>query len=362
MGRTLVELAQEVERQENAKKDYIADTGLLSLEVAHGEGSRPGTNGPVPEVNLIMKNGKTSEFSIGDVFHEQLGSKLNITRPYYDKMRNEAPELLAHNVNHWLHQNPEPRMVRTLDGKARAFLSDKFRTLDNYDMLEAVLPTLKEHKMQFISCEVTEKRMYLKVLFPNVQADVVPKDTVQAGLVVSNSEVGAGSFKVEPFTYRLICSNGLISEYALRKFHVGRQQGGDDNDEIYEILSNAAKSADDKALFLKVRDIVNHSLKPEVFNANVEKFREATTKQITGDVPAVVEVTRRKFGLSQDQGASMLRHLIQGGDLSQWGLTNAVTATAKESTDYDNQTWLERAGGKIIELSNSEWTKLATAN
>jgi hypothetical protein len=168
---------------------------------------------------------------------------------------------------------------------------------------------------------------------------------------------------VEPFTYRLVCSNGLISEYALRKFHVGRQQGGDDADEIYEILSNAAKSADDKALFLKVRDVVNHSLKPEVFNSNVEKFREATLRKITGDVPEVVEVTRRKLGFSQDQGASILRHLIEGGDLSQWGLANAVTASAHElKDDYDAQTWTERAGGKIIELPQNEWAKIAATN
>ena len=127
-----------------------------------------------------------------DLFHDQLGGKLGIPNTYYDKMRNESPELLMQNVNHWLHRDPEPRMVRTLDNKARAFLSNKFRTLDNYDMLQAVLPTLHEHQMKFISCEVTERRMYLKVLFPGVQADVVPKDTVQAGLVISNSEVGAG--------------------------------------------------------------------------------------------------------------------------------------------------------------------------
>ena len=358
MGKTLSELAQEIERQANAKKDYVADTRLLTLEADESK-----KHGDVSDVKLVMRNGERQSFGVTEVFHDQLGVKLGITRPYYDKLRNEAPELLAENVNHWLRKNPEPRMVRTLDGRARAFLSDKFRTLDNFDMLQAVLPTLQEHQMKFISTEVTDKRMYLKVLFPNVQVDVVPKDTVQAGLVISNSEVGMGSFKVEPFTYRLVCKNGLISEYALRKFHVGRQQGGDDGDEVYEILSNAAKSADDKALFLKVRDIVAHSLKPEIFNANVEKFREATMRKINGDVPEVVEVTRRKFGFSQGQGAAILRHLIEGGDISQWGLCNAVTRTAQDQTDdYDAQTWMERAGGKIIELPQNEWEKIAKSN
>jgi hypothetical protein len=143
---------------------------------------------------------------------------------------------------------------------------------------------------------------------------------------------------------------------------VGRDRGGDDEDQVYEILSNAAKSADDKALFLKVRDIVNHSLRPEVFNSNVEKFRNATLNKITGDIPEVVEVTRRKFGFSQDQGAAILRHLIEGGDISQWGLTNAVTRTASDQENYDTQTWMQRAGGKIIELPQNEWAKIAKSN
>ncbi|MBL0089244.1 MAG: hypothetical protein IPP44_22195 [Ideonella sp.] len=34
-------------------------------------------------------------------------------------------------------------MVRTLDGQARAFLSDRYRRLDNYDLCEHVLPMLQ---------------------------------------------------------------------------------------------------------------------------------------------------------------------------------------------------------------------------
>jgi uncharacterized protein (TIGR00255 family) len=49
-------------------------------------------------------------------------------------MLQEDPELLAANVNNWFHDQPQRRMVRTLDGKARAFLSDSYRTIDNLDV------------------------------------------------------------------------------------------------------------------------------------------------------------------------------------------------------------------------------------
>ena len=62
-------------------------------------------------------------------------------------MRSDAPALLAHNVNHWFKTQPAERMVRTLDGKARAFLSNRYRRLDNFDLLHAVMPVLAELKM-----------------------------------------------------------------------------------------------------------------------------------------------------------------------------------------------------------------------
>jgi hypothetical protein len=352
--KTIVELATEVERQSRMKKDYVADTSLMSLQVNEED--------PKSGLLLQIQNGKTMSFKPNDLFHTQLGDRLRIPDLFYREQQEKDPELLSYVVNRILHRDNEPRMIRTLDGKARAFLSRKYRPLDSQDMLEAVLPTFSEMQLEVKSCEITEKRMYLKAVFPKVQADIKVGDTVQAGIVVSNSEVGAGSFKVEPFTYRLVCSNGLISEYALRQFHVGKARGGDDSDEVYELLSNEAKGADDRALFLKVRDIVRHSIKPEIFAAQVERFKEATELKITGNVPQVVEVTRKKFGFSQEQGSGILRHLIEGGDLSQWGLVNAVTRSAQDLDNYDAATWTERAGGKIIELPKTDWQKIAQAN
>ena len=57
----------------------------------------------------------------------------------------------------------------------------------------------------------------------------------------------------------------------------------------------------------------------------------------------------------------MLRYLIEGGDLSQFGLHNAVTRMSQDVEDYDRASDLERVGGKIIELSATEWKTIAEA-
>ena len=65
--------------------------------------------------------------------------------------------------------------------------------------------------------------------------------------------------------------------------------------------------------------------------------------------------------LTQDEQSSVLRHLIEGGDLSQYGLINAVTRTAEDAKSYDRATELEMAGATVLDLKPTEWRDLALA-
>ncbi len=129
-GKTLVELATELERQSDTKKDFVASTSVLEM---------------TPEGELTLETEMSSNgFPLTDNCHAQIATKLDIPAKYYNRMRKEAPKLLATNVNEWFHNKPERRMIRTLDGQARAFLSDRYRRLDNYDLASDVLPILIE--------------------------------------------------------------------------------------------------------------------------------------------------------------------------------------------------------------------------
>jgi hypothetical protein len=73
-----------------------------------------------------------------------------------------------------------------------------------------------------------------------------------------------------------------------------------------------------------------------------------------------VEATaRRRLTLTDDEKSSVLGHLILGGDVSAWGLANAVTRTAEDLADYDRAIELEAAGGRVIEKGPSVWKALA---
>ena len=345
-GRSLSELAAEIERRRDAKRDYLVDTGHLRMD--------PQDGGP----KLVFQD---TSYDIQRLAHRQIGDRVGIPAKYYDRLRDAAPDLLATNVNHWLTATPETRMIRTLDGRVRAFLSDRYQRIDNEDIAECVLPVLAEvPDIQFVSTEITSSRMYIKAVTPRVCDEVTVGDEVQAGVVISNSEVGLGAMTVSPLVLRLACSNGMaLPDSTYRKSHVGARANKDEN--IYELLSDEAKQADDRAILLKIRDVVRAALNEAVFARTVDRLRDAKSTKLTGNPVAVVRELATKQGLDGTEEAGVLRYLTEGGDLSRYGLIQAVTRFAQDPSDYDRASELEYLGGKILDLPRQDWEVLQRA-
>lgn len=349
-GRTLQDMAAELARQRDTKKDYVAPTTELKMVES---GLQPGGS------TVLTVNGHGA-FGINPLGHEQIASRVGIPQKYYDRMLAEAPELLRDNVNTWFKKKPEVRMVRTLDGDVRAFLSDRYRPLDNFDLADVAFDVLIKNGVTVESTQLTDRRLYIKAVTARISAEVKKGDVVQAGIVISNSEVGCGSVKVEPMVFRLVCLNGMIAnDHAMRKYHVGR--AGAEGELASEYFKDETRRADDRAFWLKVRDVIEGSFRKDVFERMVNSMRAAADQVITGDVPKVIELTQERFGLTDDEKGGVLRHLIKGGDLSKWGLLNAITATAQDVQDYDRSTDLERLGGVVLELPKSDWEAIAQA-
>ncbi|WP_080840072.1 DUF932 domain-containing protein [Cohnella massiliensis] len=348
-GKTLQELAAELERQNNEKRDFVLETSNLRMAIEDG----------TPNLDIIRATGEHTNidrFSLNDIAHRQVGTHLGIPAKYYDRMRAEYPDLLAANVNVWLQRQPTRRMVRTLDGTARAFLSDRYRRIDNYEIAMAVLPIIGEMSGARVeSCELTENRMYLKVVNPRLQADVKPGDTVQAGILISNSEVGHGAVSVQPLVYRLVCSNGMVvNDLGQRRYHVGRANQAED----LELYRDETLAADDKAFMMKVQDTVRAAVDETKFKLVVDRMREATEAEITGRVQDVVELSAAKWNLNQNEADNVLQHLIKGGDLTLFGLSSAVTRAAQDVESYDRSTEMEALGWNILNVSRHEWEEL----
>ena len=336
-GRDLMDVLIELDNQNKLKRDFIAPAGKLRL-LDDGQ-------------TFVM--GDKENFSTTSLFHRQLGSALGIPAKYYDLMKDEKPELLANNVNTWLSGRPNNYMVRALGDTARAFLSERYRRRDNMEIANAVLPLFAGGGYRVESCEVTEHRMYIKIVNQRLEMEVSKGDVVQAGVVISNSEVGLGAVSVQPLVYRLACTNGMvICDMGQRKNHVGRQN---QLMEDYSMYSDETLEAEDKAFLMKLKDVALAAIEENRFSMVVDRLRATTGMKITGDIQKVVELSSNSFGLNGDEQSSVLRYLIEGGDLSLYGLSNAVTRTSQDIESYDRATELEGIGWKMAAMKDTEW-------
>ena len=135
-GKSLMELGMELQRQRNNRQDFIADTKSLEVQTDSNGNSQM----------FFYLDNEPHTFGINENAHAQISARLGIPYRYYQRMQKETPDLLDNNINTWLEKTPERRMIRVLDGNVRAFLSDRYRRLDNLELCAAVLPVIKEMK------------------------------------------------------------------------------------------------------------------------------------------------------------------------------------------------------------------------
>lgn len=357
-GKTLIELAQTLQDIKDNAKDFLVPTAKLSMK-------EDGT--------LAFSNGKTHGVIPNNYAHGQVAGYTGVPKTYYDRLLGENRALLAKNVNHGLAKQaeelgrngkPETRMLRTYKDGVRAMLSSSYRRLDSYDLCKEVLPVLADNRFEVVSSEITDTRLYIKALTPKVKAEITKGDVVQYGLVISNSDVGAGSVRVEPLVFRLVCLNGMIANTAIKKFHVGRNMAGDD---IQELLTEQTQNMTDKAFWMQVRDIVAASMEPKNFEREVDRLRVAAGQKITNfDLPDVVELAMKSVGVdgegTKDNIVAYLANGADGAGLSKWGLINGFTWAAQQpAVSYDRSIELERAGAKLLDLNSSQWRRVAEA-
>jgi len=361
-GKSLTDLAIEIDRQQNAKRDLVASTQDIAMLVKNPD--RPS--------GVLLGVGDRDVFGINSLAHDQIGTYTEIPGKYYDRMLAEAPHLLVQNVNTWFDLKHENRLVRAMDGNVRALLSDKYRPLENVDLAEAVLPVFADLRLEVISCELTERRLYLKAVDQSINADI-PRgrmgdgshtifDTCVPAIVISNSEVGAGAISVETAVWTRACTNlAVFKTESMKRRHVGARHEIAAGDGVMELLSDETRAQTDKALWMQVRDVARAAFDEARFQARIAKITETVAQKIEGDPVKVVEFAARRFGMTETEQGGVLRHLIEGGSLTRYGLFNSITRAAEDLENYDRASEFERIGGEIIDLGPGEWKQIATA-
>jgi len=98
-------------------------------------------------------------------------------------------------------------LLRGKDEWVRAFLSTDYVAYNNAHIAETVKELLQQAEVSVKSFVLEETHLCLKV----ISEEVIDRDSgLKAGIMIGNSEVGTGSISIEPFVYRLACTNDLV--------------------------------------------------------------------------------------------------------------------------------------------------------
>ena len=355
-GISVQKLIDTIEREQEEKIDYLVRPGAINTVV---------DDRGVPK--LAIKG--YGDFRITTHALMQLGEFTSIPFHYLSRLNSEAPDLLAYNLNYWFEHNKRTRMIRTIGGKVRAILSPRYRRLDNYNFAKVVLPGLERLGAEIASCGLSETHAYIKAVFPNRQVEMDPV-TFEPALVVSNSEVGEGAVEVQMAIHTRPCSNMVVwarvalerysYEHRLRRRHLGPDLRLDSDEHVRQLPSDSVPDAGEQVFWELFQERVERGMDPESFNTFVNTLRESRAFRISSREQAerVVEALRRRKSFTQDEAKGIRHYLFEDGDLSRFGLSNAITRFSQDVESYDRASFFERVGGEIIAMTDSQWRSL----
>jgi len=371
---SLQNLLLKVQDQASRTADYLAPTH--DLQKITSDNGRP-------QVVIEQRGGEpTKIFDINDVAFTQIAGHAEIDARTARRLQSEySPEFDAL-INAIWQKKPAVRMLRThaaemaagdytgaavSDGLLRAFVSDKFKTFDNVNLMEAALPQLMDSPLQVVTADVTDKRLYLRLRsLTQTGTGASVGDIMANGIGLQNSEVGAGSVSVYQIAWTLACLNGMQTQNKTRSSHITSARDSDD----WGLLSDAAKDADNHALELKIRDLVGVYSSRDAFDAVIEQMKQAAADVIDGvavEKTAVVENLGKVMQLTKKETSSVLDGLLntigqagyeQGQPISRATLVNAVTAVANKADADDVDAWQLR-GGQVLNMKAADWNRVA---
>ena len=344
---SLKELASELERQKNNRYDVVVPTTDLRVIVKDDSVVMS-----VPQPNESGEIECVNNHPITEHAHQQVATKTDIPWRYYEKMRNnDQKHLLIHNVNTWL-PSKDTRLVRVLDNEVRALLSDRYRCIDNHDVLFESLSEFeriqneRNIRMDVQTQTLTEQHMYVKATSPDLTGEVFKLhdrvEPVQGGIIISNSEVGVGNFKVEPYINVLACTNGLIREQVLKRRHVGRKL-----DVGFIEWSDDTKQLEDAVLWSRLRDMIDQTFDHNKFQKWVDEINGIAQVEIPKPTLAVDNIVRH-FKLPENRKESLLNQFVKETP-NQWGIAMAMTRCAQDEKNYEEQIKMEKIGAELLD-------------
>ena len=362
---SLESILKTVNDQAARAADYIAPTSALQVQTIDGS------------TNVILEAERgmpTQSFKANDVAFTQLAENCNIEVRTARRLRdneNYSQEFDAL-LNKIFQNEPKNKMLRTFDGEKpilRAVVSDKYKTFDNSDLIQAALPQLlgSEADWHVVNGSVTDQKMAIRLKSRVQTGEPAVGDLMANGLCLSNSETGNGSVSVAQMYWTLVCLNGMQTANKSRSTHVTGSRGSDH----WHLLTEETKDLDNRALAARITDIVGSFASRESFDSVLEQMANAHNDVIENGLlnpTAVIDAVVKVLAIPKKNSESLMAGLMStvqqdgyaGQPMSRATIVNAVTAVAN-TVEADKVDDWQLAGSTILDLPRNQWEVIARA-
>lgn len=298
-------------------------------------------------------------------FESQLCDVLKIPRPFFRRHRDGHIGQLDQMVSYWLGTRTNNVLVRGFTdgdggGIARAFLSDGYGPLEHLDYLVAIVQAVAATGVpyEFRAINLTEDNFRLDVVSPAVTA-LAPAllegyvspftgqrgadlPVLRAGVRFENSEVGRGKLKETPFAEVLVCTNGMTmtrfaEDMAITRIHRGRRLPAGAIS-----WSDATRKAQLEALRAEMTDATRAFFDPTWFQAKVAEIEAEAVRPVeAGNVVEIIAKVSETLSFSDEERDGILAAFIEGQQLTNGAVVQAITAHAQRVTDPTRAALLE---------------------
>jgi hypothetical protein len=360
----LADLAEILRDQHARKVDVVAPAS--TLRTRNGMLVVRGAEAVIDADGVTEADGIYRPTPVAD---EGIANRLGIPTAYLRRLREDRPDLYDANVNGWLHGRtkrhadgtvetiapPESRsfLVRAFRGDggvgvARAFLSDRYKIVDNFDVLTAALNGIRSSgvEVEVEAADLTDRRMYVRLVAPAVRElapDILEgyrspftgetgadNPVISAGFVLSNSEVGAGAWTLTPRLRIEVCKNGMtINQDAFRHVHLGGKL-----DEGIVRWSDETMRRNLDLVTSQSRDAVATFLDLDYVRAKIREIRERAGAPVD-DAADTIKRVAKSLAFGQEAADEILNHFVRGGQMTAGGVMQAVTSYARTLPDAD---------------------------
>ena len=283
----------------------------------------------------------------------QIASKLGMPTAWVRKMitgEQWERETIARAMNeHFNCLEDKQVLIRSVDGEARAYLSDHFKRMNNLPVMTGFIGATRKQGAHMYKAALTDLKAHVEVIYPEVFTVGTPNNgevVLAQGAQLSSSDFGVGSLEVNIFMLQVICNNGMVVQKMIRKIHLGKQMNQDDF-----AFSDKTIDLNTQAIISSINDVSGTLFLPSV--------REEMKARITNASEKVVKLEKvvkelPKMGILKDE-VSLIEQCLADSDgstgvtgkLTAWKLSQAVTSVANTMGE-ERKRELQVIGGHFL--------------